>query len=331
MDIKLSHINKYLNDNYPALGAIKNIELLTHNNINSTNYLVAMENEKYVLRNFTDGSKPEKMEQICRILIFCLKNQANVVQPIRNKDNYYVDKKRKMYLTRYYEGGLYNGTTHGLKDAAINLAILHLALSKAPIRYNYRGNHNYYKHLTQPELKRIETIISLKKEKDIVDKKVLENLDYLSKSFSGNAKITGILKKTGSKKQLIHHDFHPGNVILSQNRVAAILDFNAMRKGETIEDVAFASFRFSSYETNNIHEIKERIKVFVDTYLLFNDINRQQLTYSDYYFIRETLSRLSFILKKRYFANSNLWSTDFNKQVHLLKMAKKSSPFYEKC
>jgi len=305
MDVELSHINKYLNDNYPTLGAIKDIEVLKHNNINSTNYLFSAENEKYLLRNFTDGSKPEKIERICRILFFCLKNQVNVVQPIENKDNCYVGKKRKMYLTKYYEGGLYDGATCGLKDAAKNLANLHLTLSQVPIKYNYRGNHNYYKHLTQPELRRINTIINLKKEKDIFDKKVLKSLDYLFESFSENAKITGILKRATSKKQLIHRDFHPGNVIFSKNRVVAILDFNAMRRGEKIEDVAFASYRFSSYKTNNSNEIREGMKVFVDTYLLFNDIGRQQLTCLDYYFIKETLSRLSFILKKRYFANSN--------------------------
>ena len=64
MSIKLNYIAKYLKKNYLNLGAIKKIELLEHNNINSTNYLISTDKGKYVLRNFTDGSRSKKIEKI---------------------------------------------------------------------------------------------------------------------------------------------------------------------------------------------------------------------------------------------------------------------------
>jgi tRNA A-37 threonylcarbamoyl transferase component Bud32 len=46
------------------------------------------------------------------------------------------------------------------------------------------------------------------------------------------------------KVQLIHGDMQPTNVLFSRRAVAVILDFGAMRKGEPIQDIAFAAFRF---------------------------------------------------------------------------------------
>jgi len=304
---------------------------MEHNNINSTNYLLTAGDNKYVLRHFTDGSTPEKIEKICQILIFCLENQANVVQPVKNKANCYVDRKRKLYLTKYYEGESCDETNYrtndGLQDAARNLAILHLALSRVPIKYNYRGNHSYYQHPDERELAGVETVIKHKQDKDEIDEKVLKNLDYLSESFSENALLSRSLTRANQKKQLIHHDLHPGNVIFNNNRVVAILDFNAMRKGERIEDVAFASFRFSHSEKRNVAEMKKCIKLFVDTYLLYNDIDRP-LACLDYYLIHEILGRLSFILRKRYFTGSNVWSTDFSKNLGFLKLAREMGPLW---
>ena len=327
MDTVYSQWTKYLQDNYPALGPIRNIMLLEHNNINSANYILTAGDNKYVLRHFTDGSTPEKMEKICQILIFCLENKANVIKPIKNNTNYYVDRKRNLYLTRYYEGELYDGTDDGLQDVARNLAILHLALSRVPIKYNYRGNHSYYQHLDGHALAGIETVIKHKQDKDEIDEKVLENLDYLSESFSENALLSRSLIRANETKQLIHYDFHPGNVIFKNNRVVAILDFNAMRKGETIEDIAFASFRFSYSEKRNVNEMKKRITFFIDAYSQYNDIVRS-LACLDYYLINKILGRLSFILRKRYFKGSNVWSIDFNKNLGFLKLAKEMCPLW---
>jgi Ser/Thr protein kinase RdoA (MazF antagonist) len=328
MNTKYSQWVKYLRDNYPALGPIRNIILLEHNNINSTNYILTAGDNKYVLRHFTDGSTPDKMEKICRILIFCLDNQANVIQPIKNKFNCYADRRRNLYLTRYYEGESYDGTNAGLQDAARNLAVLHLALSRVPIRYNYRGNHGYYQHTDEQELAGMETIIKHKQAKDEIDEKVLENLEYLTKSFSENALLSQRLIRANEIKQLIHYDFHPGNVIVKNNRVVAILDFNAMRKGETIEDVAFASFRFSCSGENHPNEIKKRIKLFIDNYLQYNDVDRP-LACLDYYLIHKILGRLSFILRRRYFSGSDSWSIDFNKNLGFLKLAREMCPLWD--
>lgn len=310
-------IEKYLKENYPDLGEIRKIEPLGHNNINSTNYFILTNKGKYVLRNFTDGSSSEKIEKICQILLFCLQNGVKVSESIKRKEGNFVDRKRNIYLTKYYEGNLYQGTILELKEAAKNLAILHSVLSRTPVKYNYRLNQNYYRHLTPSELKKIKALAS--KKRNLFDKKVLKNFNDLAKAFLEERKVD--LKD----RQLIHYDFHPQNVVFNKNKVATILDFNAMRKGLKVEDLAFASFRFSSYKIDNSNQIKKRLKLFVDNYLSYNYIEKDRIGDLNYYFTSMVLNRLAYILKKRYFANSNLWSIDFEKQINFLKLARKLS------
>ena len=58
-EIMKETMEKYIRRNYPNLGKVKSIKMMEHDNINSTNFLVITSKGKYVLRNFTDGSKPK--------------------------------------------------------------------------------------------------------------------------------------------------------------------------------------------------------------------------------------------------------------------------------
>lgn len=319
----LKEINEYLKNNYSNLGKIKGIKLLDHNNINSTNYLIYSNNSQFVLRNFTDRSHPEKVERMCRILQFCIKKKNKVLEPIKNDNTEYVDKKNKIYLTKYYEGEPYKATSIEIKEISKNLAMLHKTLVSNPIEYSYRKRYHDYRILTRNELQKIKKIIKYKKIKDLFDKRLAKNTDYLLKCSLDDEKTSKIINTIHSRKQLIHADFYPDNIILKGNRVAAIIDFNSMRIGRKIEDVAFASFRFSLYQTSDIKEIVKRIKLFVNTYLRYNEIPEAELACLGYFFTHEILCRLSYICRMRYFINSNLWDADFTKQLKLLKLANK--------
>ena len=122
---------------------------------------------------------------------------------------------------------------------------------------------------------------------------------------------------------MIHFDFQPSNVIFNKNKIVAILDFNAMRKGRVLEDLAFSAFKFSSFNTNNVDRIRKHIGVFVDSYLSNSETDNSKIEYLNDYFADKILGRLSFILKKRYFVDSDSWSCDFDKNINLLKLSKK--------
>lgn len=315
-------IETYLHKLYPNLGNLKEIKLLYHNNINSTNYLLNTTRGKFVLRYFTDGSPPEKVEKLCKILYFCLLNKNRVMKPIKNINEKYVDKKNKSYITKYYEGELFSGNVNQLKDAAKRLALLHITLRKNRIKYNYRLKQQYYKILTSNELKKIQRKLIKNKHKTFLDKKILKNYNYLTDSMLEHKQNYLAIKKLKFKTQLIHHDFQPDNMIFNNGKVVAIIDFNSMRMDAITKDIAFASFRFSSYENNSIDKISKKMKKFIEIYSLFCEIEDQQIENFNYFLISEFVEGLSYILRKNYHTNSEYLANDYDKYLKFLKLAK---------
>ncbi len=317
-----SSLHQYLKTQYPYFKKIKRIQEITHNNIASTNLLIYSTQGRFILRHFTDDSKPEKIEKICKILKFCIKNNLKVLEPIKNKKQNYVDHHKKLYLTKYVEDSPYMGTNQELSDLAKNLALLHKTLKKSPITFNYNTKKSYYKIISLDELEKIELKIK-NKNKDFIDRLLLQKILILKKTVSEFKTKSKDINFKKIKKQLIHYDIHPGNVIFRKKKVEAIIDFNQMRKDDQLIDVAFASFRFSIPFSKSNTQILNKIEFFVRNYNKFNQLTMEEKMNFNYFLKRTILARLSFILKSRYFHNSNTWTIDLEKYLMFLIMINK--------
>lgn len=318
--MKQNQINNYLSKNY-LVGKIKKISKIKHTDNNSKNFLIVSSNGSFVLKIINEA-KPEQLTQICKILNHCHKNNIPVLKPIKNKQKKFVDCDTKSYLTKYQKGIKFNGSKKQLKSLATNLAKLHVILNNIPIKYNFRTNQKYWKIINSKDLLKIKNSI-LKKSNDKLDDKILQDIDLIIIALKKSEKIKLSLPKSKFKKQLIHHDIHPDNIIFNDNKVVAILDFNSMRKGLQINDVAFASFRFATFKSSNINNVKRSLKIFIDTYKQYYELDKKDIEFLNYYILDQIMSRLSFILQKRYLANSNLWINDYDKFIKLLKIALK--------
>jgi len=313
----------YLTNNYPNIGRIKSSKKISHVDINSKNYLISTDRGKFVLRNYSDGSDYQKINKMCKILSICTKKRIKVYEPIRNKNKKYVDSKKKVFLTEYYSGDKFSGSESEIKDAAKNLAILHKGLKTINISYNFLPNNSFYKIFTRENLKKMRININKIQKKDSFDNIVLRNFDLLEKFVNNYEKNSRKIMNQNFKKQLIHFDYHPQNVIFKNRKVSAIIDFNSMRRGLKIHDISFGSFRFALSEKPNIKNIRKRINLFLNSYLIYDQIDEKELRFFNDFLIKIFLSRICFILKKRYYSNSNLWTIDFEKNLNFLKIANK--------
>jgi len=173
------------------------------------------------------------------------------------------------------------------------------------------------------ELHRLKTKINPKSPKTSFDRLVLKELKQISKFTNEFEKKSKKMRTIYFKKQLIHHDLHPGNVIFNKNKVIAILDFNTLRKGVIIEDISFAALRFASEHISTIDKIQDEIDLFLESYLKQNEIDNSQIRYMKYFLIQKILGRLGYILRKKYFSELDSWSIDFGKNMKLLKLSNK--------
>ncbi|MDC0159308.1 phosphotransferase [Candidatus Nitrosopelagicus sp.] len=303
--------------NHYSLLDIKKISQFTSANINSDTFLIQTNKNKFILK-FVPNKNPQ-LNKMCEIVSFCKQQNVPVQEPIKNISDKFV-VKNYYFLTKYYSGNYFDGTNSELSDFAKNLALLHNALSKIRINYNFESFREYYKILKNTELLKIKNIIDEKGKKiTTYDKMFLDHFVSLQNSFS-NITVSG--EYIESKKQLIHFDLHPENVIFKNFHVNAIIDFGSMRKGHLIDDVAFSSFRFAYYKTKNLNKIINQMKYFYNAYTKFNQLP-DLLPVLPQITKLQILKRLSLILRNYYFTNTSFWISDMEKQLKFLSIIEK--------
>ena len=288
-------------------------------NLNSKTYFVQNKQNKFILKYVPGGKIHSRLNKMCMILSFCKKQNVAVQEPIKSISKKFV-LDNHYFLTKYYSGTYFDGTNLELTNFAKNLALLHKVLSKVKINYNFEPFRQSYKMLKKTDLVKIKNIIKKKEnQKTIFDKMFLDNFSLLESSFSDIVVSEEYVK---SRKQLIHFDLHPGNVIFNNHYVNAIIDFGSMRKGYLIDDVAFSSFRFASYGTKNPKKIMSKMEYFFNTYIKFGPLPE---LFSEFPKIAklQILKRLSFILRNHYYANTSFWISDMKKQLEFLSLLEK--------
>lgn len=306
----------YLKTNYQNLGFIKSIKNLSYSP-NSASYYFHTENGKYVLKYIKDHHFPTKIAQTCKILKY-LHTKSLPVQGIAKSDfGKFYDSKNFIYVTKFYEGRFSQGTQNELKDLAINVAYLHKFLNQTKIKFNFEHDTDKsYKILTSLDIKYIQKIIEQQKHKSYFDKKILKNFDLLKEIIS--KRDTKNIPKFNTY-QLIHNDLTVSNIIFQKNKLKVILDFDGMKKGNVLEEIAFTSLRFSTINNFRKTEVERKINFFLNHYLNHCDIDEKNLSYLKIYSINNLLSKVSYLLKKNYYHNDQSWLHDFDYLFRLLK------------
>ena len=317
--MKHSKIQHFLLENYTNLGKIIQINKIKHNNINSQNYLIRTTKGNFVLREFSNQYTYENIKKICTILDYCSQKKLHVPKPIKRKNKTFVDARTKTYLTNFYNGIIYDGSSIQLHNLAQTTAHLHQILKKFPINYNLNSTRNYTL-LSISELNKIKIILQKSTSLDKHDNLIDQNMDFLYPLISKNPFYEKLFKY---KKQLIHNDIHPQNILFLKNSIPVILDFNSMRKGLPIEDVAFASFRFAIFNSSKIYDIKILMNSFVTNYQKINTLNETHLKNINCYAKIRILSLFSYILREKYFHHSDLWIHYLSKHLKSLKILEK--------
>jgi len=319
----ISSVKRYVLNSYPTLENIKKINYLGKSSINSTNFLISTKHDKFVLHNFLINVKPHRIRKICQILNYCHENGAKVPFPYLNKLKNYVDQKKNVYLTNYYSGTFFNGSNTELKSLATEISKFHKILKKNPYNYNYKLDTKY-KLLNNIEINKIKNLINKKIKKNSIDSLFNKNYTLLEDCIQDCKKNKSNIEKITRKKQIIHGDLHPKNIIFEKNKVKSILDFEQLRLGNPLEDIAFASFRFSYNKSSEPKKIKKQLDIFLCSYQLHNQLNVVKPIQFARIFQYEIFGLISYILREKYFFNSELWIHDFNKFIRLQKLHKKT-------
>ena len=70
-------------------------------------------------------------------------------------------------------------------------------------------------------------------------------LDYLLESYRHAAETCEHLGLDTWPKQIVHADWHPGNMLFRENRVVAVIDYDSARNLPRVIDIANGALQFS--------------------------------------------------------------------------------------
>lgn len=108
----------------------------------------------------------------------------------------------------------------------------------------------------------------------------------LSNSLENQKKALKVLEKLGNGNTLCHGDFHPGNILISDNHVV-VIDFMNICHGDYLYDVARTVFLVEytpvPEEMDNKEIVNQLKKALADLYLMQMNVTRDMI--NDYLFV----------------------------------------------
>lgn len=316
-----SSIKKLIEENYRSVGKVIKVDEIegSRNNINYK--IISLqdgEKKPFFFRKFKYLKNKEKIHNIFEIMDFCNQNGAKVLGVIRtNKDELILFKDGYYSMFEFIDGEKFNGNKDQIKEAARNLAILHRAFYKCNIKPPEANP--FYNLLTNTELNQVFNVIA-KKDKSQLDRLLIQNKQFIKNLLEEDRAKQRRINKNEIIKQTIHRDFHIENALFRGDKLVVILDFDSIKIGERMRDIAFSCFRFSIYKSKDVDEIEEKTELFIQSYNEVNKLNEGELRLINYYIRNEALQRISYILRKYYFEGEDIWADNLEKHLNHIKI-----------
>lgn len=227
----------------------------------------------------------------------------------------------------FIEGQYFKPNELVLKDVAQNMAKMHLAFNDLGQDYiasiNVASRRGYYpfnvvKSYTLEDFTHVHGKIKNSYKKDSIDDILLEKLPIFSQAaldvLSHQKEIINL------PNGIIHSDFHPHNVLIENNKVKAILDFENVRLDYQVRDVAYAIYRFGKqfFVDNGFNNALEHSKLkdlFIDSYNKIKPLSFQEIELAPILVKDAFIRKLLFVLRGIYDDGNYMWKNDLPKFI----------------
>jgi Ser/Thr protein kinase RdoA (MazF antagonist) len=143
-------------------------------------------------------------------------------------------------LFRFVTGYRYDGSEEATIDTGRQLALLHKYLDQfagqwTPLRGSFHDSSGVRRHI-----KMLGTDRSPKP-----DRKVQRLGELLMTFYNASSTHVNELGFDSWPEQVVHGDWHPGNMLFYQGRLIAVLDFDSVRTAPPVTDLANGLLQFS--------------------------------------------------------------------------------------
>ena len=281
-----------------------NLYDLNSKNPNSKIYKLSYLNKKLILKI----EKIEKNKNILKIFNILKKYElkCKLLKPILfiKGKNYLIYKKKIITLYPFLDGTLFSGNKKQYNSTINEIINVFNDLSKI----NTDNNLNNFKYFNKNENQIIKKI-------KMKDKKI-SLLFKNQKKFSFSRYLPQILfewqrlrkkKIYSGKKQLVHFDIHPHNLLIKENKVAGVLDLSSLKIMPVGYALSYSFLKILRHHLSN-YKNKKNHKLLVNNFIKkankklkskFNKENIHDLA------MTEILRRIVIILRRNIYSNDH--------------------------
>lgn len=218
-----SKVKEIINDEFPFLSEIACIEQMPGLNINSNNVKLTLVDGKFLLKSWGSLS-PEKINQICNLLLYLNLNGIITPTPIYTQHHRFTIKRNGEYFTlfNFIDGEIFQPKFSDLSFYLRSINYLFLALEA------FDGDKN---STMAPDLEFISRTLV-----NSVSKNSSKLYSIFSHEFDDLHSLTQRILididkfskiANVSEKQFSHFDLHPKNILELPNNKYAFLDFES--------------------------------------------------------------------------------------------------------
>ena len=252
---------------YYDIGVIHEVKPLSAGNRRAPKMVIASEQGKFLLKRRPKGKDDFYRVAFAHAVHNHLADSAFPVSSLvatSEEDNTALQLNNHVYeFFRFVDGCRYDGSSEATVDAGRQLAKFHQCLTDfacqwKPLAGSFHDSTTVRKHLkgTPTVLSRAQhqRTAGAKTKSTITgepsreqpatnhERKIAETLMTL---YTGSSVRVNELGFDSWPQQIVHGDWHPGNMLFSDYQVIAVLDFDSVRLAATVTDLANGMLQFS--------------------------------------------------------------------------------------
>ena len=232
------------------LGIIEAIKEFPRGSRKAPKLLIRTAKAEYLLKRRAKGKDdPFKVAFCHAIQMFLAEKQFPLPHLIgtRKENNSMLQILGAIYeLFEYIRGSGYDNSIEATRDSGRILALYHKLLRDYTPEYEPPlGSYHNSRHINSSIDQIPNTIRRTADDHDSERSQVRSILEYLRDSYIKAATAVNHFGLQDWPLQIVHSDWHPGNMLFRNGRVVAVIDYDSARMQQRIIDMANGALQFS--------------------------------------------------------------------------------------
>jgi homoserine kinase type II len=226
------------------VGIIQQIKPLEAGNSHAPKQVISSDTGKYLLKRRAKGKDDHFHVALAHAIQQHLKDKnfplARLV-PIKDTSNTFLELDHHIYeLFEFSNGTRFDGKIESVVDAGAVLARFHSILKDFTYQpMPHKGSFHDSKAV-RDYLKKIGS-----EKNDLTEKDLRKTIELLMTMYNNSSVNINQLSFDDWPNQIIHGDWHPGNMLFGGGKIIAVLDFDSLKVAPAITDLANGALQFS--------------------------------------------------------------------------------------